>query len=539
MSVAARTKVYATEVAKTALNAFEKQARGNLKAPNGDENVRVYTARGGSAVTLKNATTSAAIVYDPEASLRNGQLAVHVYERNAAGDVSDVKRVTLGRATEEFLSAGVLSSGLKAFNSSGVDVIGGTQSAAVLTSVPRDIGTITTTELANFCSNHERDLASGVVSREDGTLTMTMTEHFGKKMALTRSNTQGNVVSRTWDDGIGSRRTTVGSTLSFTENTDVGSNLSPAFTSGQAGLTDITTILGDDTLLIVDSSRLDEDKNPLTLACYQASVDVYMQIQSPQLSGGAGTTDSDQFLQFKIFALDAADNVIAERQVNRRAELNHNNSLSVTLNGTVTSTTNPIARVVVAAISMSGDLTTLTLNAGQTSTVLRAYEETADIAARPVHVCVFEGLNSGATLNIGSTAVLTGVPDSANVFIAAANAEEDEVYDSNSVYMFLKSMSRVLPRAFTLGGHGVVEKKMSAMYGDDTVTIAFKAMSFSDVASAAKKIGEAAKATAAEALELMKYAGPVMSTVGDVASMAPGRVGQAGMLLSDIGHRIA
>jgi len=414
MSVSERTRKYAIEVAETAINSFERQARGNLKAPDGDENVRLYTAKGGSAVTLASGTTSAAVVFDPEASLRNGQMSVNVFERDSTDKCVAVQRVALGRSTEEFLSAGILSSGLKVFNSSGVDVIGGTQSAAVLTSVPRDIATITTTDVSNFCANHERDLASGVVSREDSTLTLSMTEHFGKKMALTRSNTLGNVVQRTWDDGISTRRTTDGSTATFLANTTMN--------IGVTSRTN-TEILADTdagkALRVFDTDRLSNKNNPLTLACYRATVSASILISDPDL------TDASQYLEFVVLGLDSGGAVISERLVKIRITVTDNNKFSLNVTGTVVSDTKPIARVVIGGVRTIGDIAD-EVSADETTAIITAFEETSDISTRPIHVCVLEGLNSQATINISSTAVITGVPDAANVFISSSGTGDDD-----------------------------------------------------------------------------------------------------------------
>jgi hypothetical protein len=520
MSLVERTKDYATEVALTALNAFDRQGRGDLEAPNGDENVRLFTAKGGSAVTLSSTTTSAAVVYDPESTLRNGQLAAMIYERNSANKCTNVQRVTLGRSTDEFLSAGILSSGLKVFNSSGVDVIGGTQSAAVLTSVPRDISTVTTTDIANFCSNHNRDLVSGVVSREDSTLTMAMTEHFGKKMALTRKNTLGNVIQRTWDEGISSRRTTSGSTFTFDVDTTMD--------IGATTRTDAEILADTDAgaaLRLVDTDRLDGDKNPLTLACFRADVDVTALILDPD------ATDASQFMMFVILGLNAAGTVISRREVQIRMSVTDNHKFAFRVSGTASSDSEPLARVVVGGIRTVGDISDKIV-AAETSGVITAYEETSDISARPIHVCVLEGINASATLNISTTAVITGVPDSSNVFISTRPDNESAVVDSNAVEMFLKSMTRVLPRAFTVGGHSIVDKKVRAMYGDEAVMLAFKAMSFGDVGKAIKKVGLAAKAAAPQVKALLEEALPVIGQYGEMASMLPGPVGRAGAMAS-------
>lgn len=338
MSVYTNTRNYSVELAESALDSFSKQARGTLEAPTGDESVRLYTAKGGSALTFSAGTTSAAVVFDPEASLRNGQMGVVVYERNAANTVTNARVVNLGRAAEDFLSVGVLSSGLKVFNSSGSDVIGGTQSAAVLTSVPRDISAITTTDLSNFSGNHERDLVSGVISRDDATMTMVMTEHFGGKMCLARPNTQANVVSRNWDDSVGTRRSTTGQSLGPIANL----SLAPPFGVSVASTDD--ALLAAGARIILDTNNLAEVNNPLTLATYRVSATGFCNMKDPDIAGAIYQG------VFRIVAYDAAGKSVGSSRVSDFTSIAtasaDNIAFDLRFNTTIVSTTRPIARVV-------------------------------------------------------------------------------------------------------------------------------------------------------------------------------------------------
>jgi len=523
MSTYAQTKEYATEVAEAALNAFEKQARGTLSAPGGAENVKLFTAKGGSAVTLASTTTSAAVIFDPEASLRNGQMSVLVHERDSSDGVTNVQKLNLGRASEEFISAGVLSSGLKVFNSSGVDVIGGTQSAAVLSSVPRKASTITSTDLSNFCPNHERDLASGVVSREDATMTMALTSHYGQKMCLARSNTQGNVIRRSWDDGVGSRRTTVGQALGPTTDLSYAALSNSSRTTAQ--------ILADQDQSgaafagrhLIDTDNLDEANNPLTLATYS------VEFRTDNMFNTGDVADTDFRHEVVALALDAANNVIVSKEmriVRNMSAVGIN--LQMVTSGTLTSTTVPIARLVVAVRAESANQSTSLIAAGQSHSVVTAIEETADIPARGIHFCVFEGLNASATININSFAVLTGVPDSTNVFISSGTQSSDDVHDYNAVEIFLRSISNVLPRAFTVGGHGEFTRELKTMYGDEETSVAFKAMSFAPLARRIKSSASVAKRSARDAAMMAKKVLPYAEAAGEMLSVAPGPIGAAG-----------
>lgn len=526
MTVIEKTKVYAAEVAEAALNAFNKQARGDIPAPGNAENVRLFTAKGGSAVTLSNETVSAAVVYDPEASLRNGQLSVMVYERKADSTIKAAQVVNLGRPSEEFLSVGVLSSGLKVFNSSGVDVIGGTQTSAVLTSVPRDISTITSTDLANFTANHERDLASGIVSRDDATLTLSMSNHFGTKMCLSRPNTTGNLVRRAWDDGIGARRTTTGESLGPTANSDIEPLGSTIRSDAQviAGLaSNNVAMLGAN---VLDSNNLTGSNNPLTMATYNIAFTCH------SVYTGIGTTpDPDFSHDYVALALDASGVVLARKDMRYITPVTNGASIVMITTGSLTSLTKPIHRVIVAATREQANQGAGTYSVGNSSAELEAFEETSDIPARAVHVTVLEGLNVSATINLNSFAVLTGVPDSSNIFISQS-VSDDSVYDNNAVEIFLRSVARVMPRAFTIGGHGAFSQKLTAMYGDESMNISFQAMSFDRTVERVKHFGKLAKLAGKELASAIEKAEPFLSTTGRTMSMLPGPAGAVGEMMT-------
>jgi hypothetical protein len=484
MSQAATTKAYALELAEVVMSPFAKQAQGGIEAPMSDENVRLYSAKGGSAVTMTSDTTAAlttanaTVIYDPESTLRNGQHRVVIYERNSDEDIIKVSTIAMGRKATDFQAVGVVSSGLKCFNSSGTDVVGGTQSAAVLTSIPRDVSKLTSSDLANFCPNHERDLVSGITSRDDATATISINEHFGKKMALVRPGTRSNLIERFYDDGPGSRRSTTGETYSFTTDTTMTA------TSATTGLAD--ALASPDDYILVDTNRLKEELNPLTFATYSAKVEVMYRINAI-----AGST-AVQPHTFRAYALDAANIEIENTSQVVSVAAATNDHLGGFISMGIDSSTKPIHRIIIVFERNTVNQTE-TIAVQQTTTVVTAYEETSDVPGRPIHICVFEGLNKGATINIASAASMSGIPDSTNVFIGATPMRGPEVYDSNAVDNFLKSVSRVIPRAYTVAGLNSIERQVRALYGDEEVTVAFQAMSFGSLMQKMKKIASSAK----------------------------------------------
>jgi hypothetical protein len=271
--------------------------------------------------------------------------------------------------------------------------------------------------------------------------------------------------------------------------------------------------------VFLDTARLSAANNPLTLATYTVDVNAYLQWQAADRDVPA------YFISAKVYAMDAAGTIVDTSNVDDRVNID-TQAFDASFRCTLKSTTTPIARVAAVAVYNNSNMTTDLVSNGQTHMVVTAYEETADVPARPIHVTVLEGLNLGATLNLSSFAVLTGVPDAANVFISPSTTSTESVYDDNAVEMFLKSVSRSMPRAFTIAGQESTGRQLQAFYGDEKLEVAFKAMSFSEVGSELKRIGKYAKRGTKELMHVMRELEPLM----DRGSAMAGLPGPAGFI---------
>jgi hypothetical protein len=267
----------------------------------------------------------------------------------------------------------------------------------------------------------------------------------------------------------------------------------------------------------------------LTLATYNARLKGYIRINA-----GTGAEYDDYMASFRIMGLSAANEIVSEADVRDITVVKVNNTFDLTFDTTFSSPAKPIARVVAFWTRYVGPDVTESVRVQDTVFLLSSLEETADIPARPIHVCVFEGLNNQATLNINSTAVLTGVPDSTNVFISSAKSASTDLVDGNAVEMFLRSVIRGMPRAFTVAGHGSVERSVNALFGTEEVALTFKAMSFSDVTRGLKTIGSRAK----DAKRFAEQALPYVDDAARIASMLPGPIGTAGSMVHGITRRM-
>jgi hypothetical protein len=563
-------KEYAVDLADACFNAFTRQAKGDLISPDGDESARIFTAKGGSAITTQSTTSSAVVVYDPEISTRSGQLGAIVYERNSSDVVTKVSKISIGRPTSEFLAAGVLSSGLKVSNSSGTDVIGGSQTSAIVNAMPEKVATLTATDVANFVPDHERDMVQGVGSRDDATMTIMATSHLGSKRGLCKSKTISNVATSTFSAGeiSATANVTIGTTMNYrtgvADNANIAniavgaSNIELTDAQVQAALdapdalfragADSTT---DGIRVFMDTGRLNAGLSPLTANTYAAEV-------SGQIMLGTPSAVTIYRAGWLVVGIDAAGNVIKEAQLNIDRLISTASTVSTTtgqnrpifvVNGTIHSTTVPIVRVAVVAKRLfnygntdpdqaSADIPADEYYPDGSGFEVRAYEEMADIPARGVHVTVLEGLNASATVNVSAFTVLSAIPDSTNMFISTASAFELEDFDGHAASMFVRSLARSMPRAYTVSGHSVFTTYMKAMYGSEEIEVSFKALSFKQVAEMVKKSGRLAKASVHEIESMLKELQPILSTAGGAMSNVPGPIGAAGAMISDVSHML-
>lgn len=501
------TEDYAYEVASYAINPFSSQVSGSVLAPMNDDNSRLFSSKGGASVILGNATRSAVVMFDPEGSLRNGQLRAIVYERNAADTVVAQQTVPVGRASSDFLAAGVCSAGMKVANTSGIDTISGTQTAGVLLSVPRDVTTMSGTDLTNFSLDHERDLAMNVVSRDDSTMTVATTPHFGSRMSMTRTNTNANVIRR-----------------SHTSSTVVGENMiADNGTVLPQYATVADALAGSSALLALDTGRLGTANNPLTLATYSADISMTLVVSDTDAPNASGTFNIH--VRFKIVALDAANNVLDTDEVYySQPETLQNQNMAYVVQSSLASNTSPIHRIIVYTIDIaSAAALTVSNPTGQkqSAAVVTAFEECSDIPVRPIHFCILEGVNAGASLSINAGGLIAGVPDSDNAFISTGLNATGKVVDSNLVGMFLKSVARSLPRAYTLDGHGAVERQITGFFNEKEMSLALRAMSFDTISRAVKKTTKLAKKARKAVSGAVEVLEPFLEA-GGAAAMATG-----------------
>jgi hypothetical protein len=454
--------------------------------------MNIYVAEGNGTISCDPGTRSAVVVYDAEASLRRGQPAVLVFERNASDVVTAVKKVNIGRPSTDFLAGGVISSTLTSTNTSSVDDIAGSQTQAILYSVPKGVSDLTATDILQFATDKEAHLISNVSSKADNTRTFGITEHSGSATALLRDKARSNLA-------------------------EIEYNVSASNVASQGFIAPATTLAvttSDYIGNVADAlyySKRDPSVSPFSLASYVAHASLNVSLKNSHVSNAVTSAT------FIVVAMDAAGGVLDSTTIfmDPDADVAAAGTFDFQIDVNLSSLTTPIDSIAVFVSALPAG--TLERTTSVSSGRISATEETADIPGRPIHFAVFEGLNPSASLNVHAANILAGTPDSTNAFISGGGSGED-VYDYSLVNNMLLTFRHTFPRAYTGMGAQIANEALKEWFQLEGMVVAMEAFSFKKIGRAFRQIGRTAK--------------QVRSTTSKVADIAKPVLDEGGMLLA-------
>lgn len=505
------TVKYVGDLCTLIANPYQKSVSGKMVAPSTAGGSAIYISEGSGTVSCDSSTKSAVAFYDAEASLRRGQPAVIVYERNAAGSVTFAHKINIGRPSSDFLAGGIVSSTLTSANTSGLDDIAGSQTQAVLYSTPKVASALTATDVLQFTTDKDMHLVSNISSKADNTRTFAITEHTGNKSSVLSTGARSNQVEIEY-------------TVSATNNAAQG------FADPSTLFTQVTGSYASNSAAAIYDSARDLAYSPFSLASYVShlSLNVPFIVQTAAIETATLT----------VVALDAAGGALetVDVAIDLQSELSNTNTpgdFDFALDVNLTSSTLPIDRVMVFlknASNAAGDVTTgqLKRSSAVASGRIAATEETADIAGRPVHFTVFEGLNASASLNFHAANILAGTPDSTNAFISGG-ASSDEVYDFSMVQNMLLTFRHTFPRAYTGMGAEVANIALRAWFDMEGMDVALEARSFKKIGKTIKKILKGAKKARTTASKIADISQPILDEGGML--LASGAFGPQAQML--------
>lgn len=525
------TVKYVGDLCTLIANPYQKSVSGKMVAPSTAGGSAIYVSEGSGTVSCDANTRSAIAFYDAEASLRRGQPAVVVYERLANGTVHKANRINIGRPSSDFLAGGVISSTLTSANTSGLDDIAGSQTQAVLYSTPSSASSLSATDILQFTTDKDMHLVSNISSKADNTRTFAITEHTGQASAVLSAGARSNQVEIEY-----SVSATSAAQQGFAAATQVFAKV-PAKSNSDSPYVSYNTLASS----AIYNSKLDAAYSPFTLATYVS----HLSLNIPFQVSGATVFASGVLA---VVALDAAGGILEKVDVAVDIQgdpLAENVKFDFALDVNLTSATLPIDQVMVflessestdSSVDNSGGI--LKRSNDVASGRIAATEETADIAGRPVHFAVFEGLNGGASLNFHAANIIAGTPDSQNAFISGG-AGSEEVYDFSLVQNMLLTFRHTFPRAYTGLGSEVATMSLKAWFEMEGMDVALEARSFKKIGKTFRKLLKNAKQARSVASDAANVAQPMLREGGALlASGMFGPEGQAlgaGMLAADKG----
>uniref|UniRef100_A0A2V0RBE5 Capsid n=1 Tax=viral metagenome TaxID=1070528 RepID=A0A2V0RBE5_9ZZZZ len=504
------TEKYVGDLCTLIANPYQKSVSGKMTAPSSTSGASIYVAEGSGTVSCAAGTRSAVVVYDAEASLRRGQPAVLIFQRDSTDAVTVVSKINIGRPSTDFLSGGVISSTLTCANTSSLDDIAGSQTQAVLYSVPKGVSDLTATDVLQFTSDKDMHLVSNISSKADKTRTYGITEHNGSNSALLRDNARSNLVE-------------------IEHNVTASTQASQGFIAPAVNLAATTGSFLTNIANALFYSKRDTTKSPFSLASYVGHLSINTELL---VSSSAAFAEGTLI----CIAMDAAgvvlDSVDVSINITNATDLVQNEKFDFALDVNLTSATVPIDSVAVF-VKASGSAV-LQRSTGVTSGRVSATEETADIPGRPIHFTVFEGLNPSASINVHGANILSGTPDSANAFISGGGGAGEDVYDYSMVNNMLLTFKHTFPRAYTGMGADIAAMALREWFELEGMSIAMEAKSFKRIGKAFKKLIKGAKQARSTASKIADVAQPIMQEGGMIlASGAFGPTAQvagAGML---------
>jgi hypothetical protein len=483
-----------------------------MPAPNSTADAMIYVSEGAGTISLDDNTKSVVVAYDPEATFRNGQSRVVVYERDSTSAVIKESLVDIGRASTDFLAGAIISSALRVTNTSASDLIAGNQTQATLHSIPKVISSLTSTSLIQNVRDKDAKLISNINSKFEGTQSIVLSEHMGERMALLRDGAKANLARMGFNFSAG---TAGGDGIRTSSNSvDLVAPTSDFGTSAISAADKATSLAR----AIYDSGATGNTKDPITFATFKVHLTFSFVV----------TTASAADVTFVARALDSTGVTLdsVEIAVSNPDGSGSSTDFQVSFDQSLVSTTSAISRVTLHVKDGTATLKEAVTHSGR----LEAVEETGDIPGRGVHVAVIEGVNKNASLNFHGANVIAGIPDSATAFIAGSGTTDQPEYGLSEVQDGLQALKYSVQRAFTVSGANLAAQGIAEMGASSGFKRAL-GRGRSGLIRGFRKFKAVARATREQASDVARTLQPVLQQVGEALStMEGGEEAGSGML---------
>lgn len=488
----------ASKLAKAIISMEDTPSQLNCPAPFSTMPAGVYCRTSLDTIALASGTTSVLTMYDPELTLRNGQTAATVFERNASNVVTNVQRVLVGTKGSNYASAGVIASELKVSNVSGRDDLSGFMTSGVIVAGPNDIGSMTSNDLSNIITDKEAYYVRA--SAKEGTITWSGSNDFGARTTDCREGfetdlTAGNFTLNSSNTGLKD-----GFLKGFANASDPQLSTADVFDTATGnttasfhtaleggGVSPVQNAFFDSRRRNTQDNELSDFQKALSYNSYHVKgfLGVNVLVQDEEEVSKVRTTTKGRF-EVALLGSDnkvigsvtvkAIDGVRSSAIVDGNDNSDHQSKKNfVSLQGYFdVRTSEPVKNLAIGFFNDSavtiGFGGTNEKSSGNNGALQEAHisltisEQVSSISARPIHISIIEGVDAGQSIAIQCGALIAGVLSSSNLpFQPKPYAAS---HSSDGVRSLLVAMSNDLPHALIMSEHATLKSSLALLFPD-------------------------------------------------------------------------
>lgn len=506
-----------------------RSLNGRLASPT-NPNTNIWLCEGIASPTLVVGATSFTTVFEPEITLRSGQLSCTLYEFNSARELISERVITASAPSTEFSAMGVICASMQVKNTSSTQDTAGSLTIASVNFEPKQVHNLSQTNLIQK-SNYPTDVTS-VDMRTDGAGGFCMTSHIGEKLSTTEALTVSNRSEVTTHWVMKPSTNTAGTTAAGGAPNKVGwSQWAENFLDGgtpTAARDEVTNSAKTriwDSKYCVDIGQPDVFKHSTRGARIKFETRMKM---------GQGDYD------FCCVILDHAGNIMASEIKTQAAFGSSETSAyikhSISLDFEFAQMPKAIGRAFIYCSALStADLSYITASSGSIATgdadegvgsdsvnsptgevTVTSISQDSDIPDRPILVSVGEGVNALASIKISIQALVGAIPSSSNTFVSGSLSRDNGVNDT-AVQGYLKTVGKMVRRTYALSTAEEYANTIGSIHNMPEHSELLEAFSFSDIAKAVSSAARMGYDAVRRAQGYIRSAKPIIKNISTVS----------------------
>jgi len=493
------TTEYVSQLVDTILG--RRQAGEPLYAPVDGQKSQATIHHKNGPGTITTTSETLTILYDPEATARNGRPGIHVIH-STAGVIEAQEFIALGFKTEIFTASSIIGSFLKVTSTDSRNDRNGTSQGFLITSASDDLLVRSLNDLAFLAPGSDNSSDSLNLALPEGddpsTATVALSHHLGTKMHLSRpldgekpmshllrvgkftqesifSGQYGSFIDAPPDNLLGTGAGAIIPAINGNNGNSSSSTREDALAGEFICDTNATSVsYSDVTLSLTNTGKFS------TFATYAVEFDFSGIVAVNDVN--TATDDVQVVLNIEVMALDMAGNVLDAKTFYMRDLTVQYGFVSLpNVTGLLRSSTSPVSRVVVYS-PLHNIFTKARADANSTYTraytemgfstrklIVNGVEETDDICSRAVHVHRIEGLSGTSSFGVTGGATMSGIVSPEYAAITTIQPKKLNL-DGNEVSSYMSAIFGSVPKAFKGADFSAISDRMSATLAEMTTS---------------------------------------------------------------------